>query len=351
MGRRIGPQGIETSGYTNEWKPADYTVDTNGKVVGGYRPPGVNNWGRWGDDDQRGTANLIGPEQTARAAALVRSGEVFSLTHALDKTAPRWPGRNAPWHFFTIAGSDVVTGHPALDAFHLQYTDDAIILQMQDATQWDALGHVAYQDVMYNGFWVGHVAADGGAKKLGIEHQAESFVGRGVLIDLPRHLGVEALAERMVITTDLVDEAAARQGIEFESGDMLLYRTGHLTRWNGAQMSAEQKMQWFLDAPRFETDCVEWLRLHDFGAFCCDTVSPDGTPCAQEFAEMGPYDNGQPIHVSALIGLGLAIGELFDLERLATACAEDGRYAFFMCAPPLKVPGAVGSPLNPIAIK
>jgi kynurenine formamidase len=351
MGRRVGPKGIETSGFVNQWEPPSYSVDERGKVIGGYEPPLVHNWGRWGDDDQRGTANLIGPEQVVKAARLIEKGDIFSLSLALGPDAPRAPHRNPPSHFVTISGSDLVIGHPTLDAFHLQYTDDAIVLTLQDSTQWDGLAHCAYQDTMYNGFWAGNVTADGGAKILGIEQQIESFTGRGVLVDLPRHLGVDALAPRYVISTDLLDAAAAAQNLTFEPGDMLLYRTGHQTRWDGKAMTAEQKVEWFVDSPRLEPTAVQWLRDHDFAALCTDCTSPDGVPCSADFAKMGPYDTSQPIHVGGLVGLGLAIGELFYLEELAEACGEDGKYAFFMCAPPLNIPGAVGSPLTGIAIK
>ena len=98
--------------YAKSWSAPDYTVDDHGKVVGGYVPEGSNNWGRWGDDDQRGTQNLIGPDQRVRAASLVQSGKVFSLALPIDANGPRFHTRPAPLHWFLMTGSDQVVGSP-----------------------------------------------------------------------------------------------------------------------------------------------------------------------------------------------------------------------------------------------
>ena len=100
----------EPGQYSKAWTAPDYSVDEDGKIVGGYVPEGPNNWGRWGPDDQIGTQNLIGPDQRIRAAGLVQSGKVFSLALPIDADGPRFHTRPAPLHWFLMTGSDQIAG-------------------------------------------------------------------------------------------------------------------------------------------------------------------------------------------------------------------------------------------------
>ena len=138
--------------YTKGWTKPEYSVDDNGKIVGGYVPDGPNNWGRWGDDDQIGTQNLIGPEQRIRAAALIQSGKVFSLALPIDAEGPRFHTRPAPLHWFLMTGADQIVGSPYSEVDPgFQWNDDMFQMPLQGSTQWDGFGHVMYQDTMYNG--------------------------------------------------------------------------------------------------------------------------------------------------------------------------------------------------------
>jgi kynurenine formamidase len=330
--------------YSTDWTPPEYTVDKNGKVVGGYQPTGPNNWGRWGSEDERGTANTIGTEQVVRAAQLVKSGRVYSLALPIEASAPRWPTRPAPLHVFTATGADSVVGNPMYEGFvqaGLMFNDDLLFLATQGSTQWDALSHVMVKDVMYNGFWGGDVTSNGGARVLGIGKLHESFVGRGVLIDVARHLGVDSLPRKFPINRQLLEEVTAAQKVTVEPGDMVLLRTGYISVWPSLK-TPEEQMEYFLTAPSLSPDgMVDWVHEHDIAAIAIDTLGLDyvaGTP--------EPF-----FHQSALVDLGLHLGELFYLEDLSAACAEDGGYAFLLVAPPLYLPRAVGTPLNPIAIK
>jgi kynurenine formamidase len=331
--------------YGAAWTPPGYRVDEAGKTVGGYRPQGVSNWGRWGNDDRRGTANLITPEALVRAAGLVRRGATFSLALPIDATAPRWPERAAPKHYFMMSGSDAVAGSPwnaGVPGF--VWNDDALDMPLQGSTQWDGLAHVVVQDTMYNGFWAGNVTALTGATALGIEHQRRSFVGRGVLLDVARHRGVDSLEPGTAIPAAELAASAADQGVELEPGDMLLVRTGYLQRWWGLE-SLDARAEYFMAVPGLARDCLEWLHERDVAAVAADNVSIEVIP--HENLDEPPH----PLHRHALPDLGLTFGELWDLDELAADCAQDGAYAFLLAAQPLRVTGGVGSPLNPIAIK
>src|SRR4051794_30966486 len=202
MGRR------EPGGFADEWRTPEYTVDERGKVVGGYTPREPNNWGRWGEDDQRGTQNLIGPQERVAAAQLVRTGKVFSLALPIDETAPSYSSRPGPLRIPVMTGSDAIVGSPYAELLPgFQWSDDMLQMPTQGSTQWDAFAHVMYDDVLYNGWWAGNATAQGGARVLGIEHHRESFVGRGVLVDIARLQGLDCCPEAQAIGPELLDGA------------------------------------------------------------------------------------------------------------------------------------------------
>lgn len=331
--------------FTKKWKAPDYEVGDDGKVIGGYQPAGPHNWGRWGSDDRRGTANLIGPEQVVAAAHLVRRGAVFSLAMPIDATVPTWPGRPAPRHYFTHTGSDAIVGNPAQAlAEHLVLAnDDGIDINLQGSTQWDGFGHCQAGDSFYNGYWSGNVTAVGGDPVLGIENQRESFIGRGVLIDVAGHSGVESLEPGTIIGPDTLDEVCAAEGITVTTGDIVLIRTGYPNKWS-PQMESAEKRAYFERVPGVGASAVDWFASRDVGAVASDTSSFECFPPERENAPL-------EVHRAFLVNLGLPIGEMWDLEALALDCAQDHVYQFMLVAPPLYIPRAVGSPLNPIAIK
>ncbi len=340
MGRK------EYATYASSWSPPEYEVDERGKLVGGYTPPGRSNWGRWGELDERGAANLTTPAMIAAAAKLVEHGDVYSLALPVDSTTPAFPGRPTGKHYFLASGTDAVAGSPYNElAPGFVYNDDAIDIVLQGSTQWDGLSHAVAEDSVWNGFWAGNVTAMRGAPVAAIGAMRESFIGRGVLLDLARVAGVDSLEPGHVVTPAELDAACEAHGVTVGEGDILLLRTGYLSRWWDLE-TPEQKSDYFTDGepgPGFA--CVDWFADHDIAAVTCDTVGLEVLP--------GEPDQPRvlPVHHSLLVDLGITIGELWDLERLGEACAADGRYEFLLVAPPLYLPRAVGSVLNPIAIK
>jgi Putative cyclase len=156
----------------------------------------LRNWGRWGKDDRIGTLNHVMPEDIVRAAALIRTGKVFALGMPLDRHGPQnglFGGRWNPIHTMLATGPDAVAGRYD-KAPSIRYCDDAINMPVQAATHWDAIGHIFYDDKMYNGFDA-READCSGLGKLGIEHTKSRMVGRGVLIDIARFRGVDWLKD------------------------------------------------------------------------------------------------------------------------------------------------------------
>ena len=299
------------------------------------------NWGRWGPDDEIGTLNFITPEDIVAAALLIRKGKVFSLGLNFDNNGPQsglWGNRFNPIHTMTATGTDAVAGNQDENKF--RYADDMISLPLQCGTQWDALGHIFYGDKMWNGYDARLVDSNG-AQKNAIDKIKDRAVGRGVLLDVAKYAGVEALDEGMAITNDDLNETAESQGVAIKRGDFVIVRTGMMGQrqragdWGGYAGG---------DAPGLAFETADWIYDREIAAICTDTwgceVRPNETTEAQ-----------QPWHWVVIPMIGITMGEIFVVDHLADDCTADGVYEFFFCAPPLPITGGCGSPLNPIAIK
>jgi len=299
----------------------------------------VSNWGRWGADDQRGTLNLITPEVVRRAAGCVRRGEVFSLGLTLGPEGPQTGsviGRFNPQHYMTAIGALI-----GEDPRGFCYSDDVLTLPLQCSTQWDSLAHVHYDGKLYNGYPASEHLGAGGATRNGIEQLADGgIVSRGVLVDLARHRGIERIPPGTAIRPSELDDALAAQGCSLLPGDILVMRTGHLSVFT--RDGNRETYLW--QGPGLGLDAAQWIRARDLAAVCSDTTAVEVMPCEDPKL---PY----PLHLLAIRDMGLTFGEMFDLDDLAADCAADGCWEFLLSAPPLKIAGGIGSPVNPIAIK
>ncbi|MBV9243550.1 MAG: cyclase family protein, partial [Methylobacteriaceae bacterium] len=175
----------------------------------------LSNWGRWGQDDQVGTLNNVSPDDIVAAAGLIRKGKVFSLGLSLKEPIQSglFGGRWNPIHTMLATGTDAAAGNQDDPHPYLRYADDAINMPCQASTQWDALCHIFLDDKMYNGHDATLVDARG-AKKNGIEHVRDKMAGRGVLLDIARHKGVDSLKDGEAISNADLDACAAKQGVE-----------------------------------------------------------------------------------------------------------------------------------------
>jgi kynurenine formamidase len=295
----------------------------------------LSNWGRWGKDDERGTTNLITPERLVAAARLVKQGKVFDLgiPFASDGPQPGGPRVN-PVHLMSATGAN--QSFPG----GFRYADDYVFMPLQSATQWDGLAHVYYGDQLYNGFPASDVTPNG-ALHDAIDKQAKGIAGRGVLLDVAALKGVPWLAGGSVITPDDLEAAMRRQGnVTVGAGDILLFRTG----WRRMYLERRNAAEFMGHEPGLGIACCEWLRERDVAAVCSDNYAIEVIPNEDPSVMM-------PVHMILIRDMGMTLGEIFDLEELAADCERDGIWEFFFTAPPLKVTRAVGSPINPLAIK
>lgn len=313
--------------------------DPEGAIAGAAKE--FSNWGRWGTDDVRGTMNLLTPERRVRAAGLVRTGRSISLAQSFDGDGPQtgWRRRTNPVHTMLDTGLDAAAG---VQGFPHGFggADDVIAMPLQCSTQWDGLGHIFDHGVAWNGRPSGEVVTSLGDQVTGIETVADVVAGRGVLLDVGRALGTRGeLPDGFAITGEHLDATAAQQGVQVEPGDLLLVRTGQLAR--------VRRQGWGSyaggPAPGLSFTSIGWLHASDIAAVATDTWGFEVRP--NEFD--GAF---QPVHQVVIPHLGLFLGEMWDLDELADACVLQARWEFFLTAAPLPVTGAVGSPVNPVAV-
>ena len=307
------------------------------------RAAAYRNWGRWGDDDRIGTLNFIDDAKRVQAAGLVRSGRVVSLAQSFDMNGPQkgWRRRTNPVHTMLDTGTDAERGSQGFP-HGIGGADDVVAMPLQCSTQWDGLGHIFDHGSAWNGRRAGDVVTSDGDLVTGMEHAASVVVSRGVLLDVGRVLGPETgeLADAYAITAADLDATADAHGVAIEPGDIVLVRTGQLARvrrdgWGDYAGGA---------APGLSLTTAGWIHRSEVAAIATDTWGFEVRP--NEF-DVPAF---QPLHQVSIPNIGLTIGEMWDLEELADACASSGRYEFLLSAPPLPVTGAVGSPINPVAI-
>lgn len=298
----------------------------------------LSNWRRWGADDRIGTLNHITSERIAAAARLARAGRVIDLGLPVGSPGIQTGlgGRINPLHVMSMTPPDF-----GARADRMVVSDDMIVMPLQSVTQWDGLGHVGYDDQLYNGVPATTVGCMTGSTHFSI-HQiaARGVVGRAVLLDVAALKGVERLAAGQGIGVADLEAAESRQSVRVEAGDILLLRTG----WMRHYLIDGNAPAYWNGEPGLELECAEWLHRREVAAVAADNWGVEAMP---------PNDTAyyMPLHCVLIRDMGMTLGELFDLEALARDCEADRRWEMFFCAAPLKVIGGVGTPITPVAIK
>ena len=379
-----------------------------------------DNWGRWGDDDELGAINYLGGSQIATGMEAVTrydpesamrftlqdpitgfgidslvSGAENPTTDTGDPMFPgRFPARRTNW---ADASDDTGSLSTAPEEGGMAFADDAFAapLYIQGATHADALGHGWYDGQLYNGFdastthtarefeesvtgiqninalpgeeTVGNVDTTYGLGRADISQAAgEGVVGRGVLLDVGRHMGTEGpdgnwlpldpagTNEDAAITLQDLQDTAEAQGTEIRERDIVLIRTGAIER------TKDPDAEWHaLGEPglTYSDDLVEWAHDMQIPYMGADNLALE--QIAQQVTE-DDLDDGRadlagtyvlPLHGAFLRDLGLTINEVMNLSELAEQCAEDGIYEFLFSAAPLHVEMATGGPINPVVVK
>ncbi|MBD9700820.1 cyclase family protein [Streptomyces sp. ID01-12c] len=296
----------------------------------------VNNWGRWGADDEIGTLNLITDEVVREAAASVRSGRRVPLALPLQQDGVQtgmMPGRVNPLHAMVQINQEIFG--PGTVAC----SDDAVTMGLQAATHWDALTHVSHSGRIYNGRPADTITPHGGAAFAGID-KARHIVSRGVLLDIPRALGLgdDRLPGGHAVTPEDLDAAEELAGTRVRAGDIVLVRTGQIRTY-----LTGDKHAYAFPSPGLSLRTPEWFHARDVAAVANDTLTFEIFPPEVE-------DLWLPVHALDLVEMGMPQGQNWNLEELSTACGQAGRYDFLLSAMPEPFVGATGTPVAPIAI-
>lgn len=347
------------------------------------RRPEGSTWGDWGPDDQIGRLNLLTHERVLAAVSEVREGRTFCLSLPLDypggqalnprRTGPRFspvarrhgPAINYPMRLDDPLSTDIVS-------------DDCVHLDLQYSTQWDGLSHFGQmfdadgdgvaEDVYYNGYRAGidvigpaqYVGSrilpnlePQGARRLGVDKMAESCVqGRGVMIDLEAHFG----GTDMPVRYEHLMEILRKDAVQVEQGDFVCFHTG-FSRMLLEMQGDPQPGELFSKTPAIDgTDerIHQWVTDTGAVALISDNLAVEGMSADIRNGKPRHRPDGKPspilpLHAHCLFRLGVYLGELWNLSELASWLRQSGRSRFLLTAPPLRLPGAVGSAVTPVA--
>lgn len=311
-------------------------LPTEKEILGYFES--LSNWGRWGDDDQLGTLNFLGPEKTLRAVSLVSEGETVSCARTVS-FQPAADSNPPPVHFMVESGEGWATGNKISSRPNQAATDFiGMIFHGQSVTHIDSLAHFFWKGKMYNNQPAHLVSTSLGATAESVELAGNGIVTRGILADIPMIRGVDWLERGEGVMPADILRAEESCGFKIEEGDVLLVRTGQLHR---------REVEGPVDARSVgstacQAACLPLVHERRIAALGSDTgndVHPSGYPSVSN-----------PIHQIGITAMGLWILDNVNLEDLSEACKTKNRWEFMLAVGPLKLSNATGSPVNPIAI-
>lgn len=310
------------------------TVPSTDEVVG--YATGLSNWGRWGPDDDAGTLNLIGEDVRRRALALPRHGRVVSCAWDVD-TQDRSDDYDPSPTRTMLATVDAATDSPARERQSGARDLWMIAHHGFRVTHLDALAHIAWDGRLYNGRPADVVTVDEGATALDVRVAASGIVTRGLLVDVPRHRGVDWLEAGEPVMPQEAQAVLDEAGLATGPGDAILLRTGH-----GARVRRHGHVALDKGHAGWHAAGLPWFHRSGTSLVAAD-VPVDVVPSG--YAAMR-----SPLHAVGIAAMGLWLIDNCDLEQLADACAQLGTWEFLFVVAPLRLTGGTGSPVNPLAI-
>jgi kynurenine formamidase len=290
----------------------------------------LRNWGRWGPDDQKGTANLITPAKVQVALKLARSGIVVSLAHPVPQAVAADVPASAIFHRTTNG----ITETNTTDTYAVSYHGQAL-------SHTDAFCHFFFEGQMYNGYAVkDNITPETGCKNGSIMGRRNGIVTRAVLYDMPQLKNIQWIEPGTPITRDDLEAWERKAGVKVGAGDVLLLYVG---RWKRRAVMGPVAAQ----VAGYYVDTIPFFKERDI-AFAGHDANIDWSPRPGWGAAEGIPVN--PVHQALLVWLGAGIVENLDLEQAVETARRLNRYEFMMTFAPIPVEGGTGSPVNPLAI-
>lgn len=290
----------------------------------------------WGPDDQRGALNRITPESQAKVMARIDGRKVYDLSIDFFHGMPSFTFAGDPafqmWMSHTPRGTAVDNLNQA--GKHLNsccgYSGDVILMYTHTGTHIDSLNHFGYGKKLYNGYDADDHLGSRSWTKNGAE-QMPPIIARGVLLDIAALVGVQCLPNSYGITAKDCEEAVKRQGTAIQEGDVVLLRTGRMSYWpDGSKV--------FGNSPGVTLESARWLTAHKISCVGADNEAVEMTPPTDP-------DIWLPGHCHFLTETGTPQLECVNLEEIS----RDKLYEFAFIGAPIRLRGATGSPLRPLA--
>lgn len=295
----------------------------------------VNNWGRWGENDQRGALNYITPDKIKQAAALVTQGHAIGIGNPW----PVDPSPQNPWpadHKIIRAGDDC--DYPSVPGLSVALDYIGVQHHGISCSHIDALCHVFVDHQMYNGYPASDVKSTGAVRN-DMTPFRHGVVSRGLLLDMPGLLGEPYLPGNYRISSADLSAAERRQGVTVTPGDVLLIHKGKQNRIDseGIFDPTESGMA------GLHPECALWLHERGVAILGSDYMND---PQPNWACKGWPI----PIHYLGICGMGMTLMHSLDTREVAENCRALSRWEFQLNIAPLYIPGATGSPVNPIAV-
>jgi kynurenine formamidase len=306
----------------------------------------LSNWGRWGDEDQLGTLNLITPELRRRAAALITEGVVVPLGMDLDPGAPDPLSRGTQVRLEPIR---YAMGRMTAARERLTLTPHGSL------THLDSPAHIAWDGSIYNGWTTAAAFGPSGVTRLSVHQARAGIVTRGVLLDIAAVRGADSLEDGDGVFPEDLLAAEERQGIRVAEGDVLIVRTGYLTRALRSDGNDDH-----YGGVGYHASALPLLHERGVAVIASDALNdmnPSGyafdgpaTPAAFDRLDVETASLAFPVHAIALTAMGAWLLDHVEVEELALTCRHLGRWEFFVSVEPLRMVGSTGSHVNPLAI-
>jgi kynurenine formamidase len=290
----------------------------------------LSNWGRWGEDDQSGTLNLLSPESVRAAAGLIRSGRRVHCARALKIGSAATPGAEFLHHMLVGGEEAALTG--------MSSTADWIGMGIHgfDSTHLDSPAHIVWNGTLFNGIPASHVSTSRGALRCSVDLAVDGVASQGILVDGPTIKSRGWLEPGETIDRVEVETWCAAKGIVPSPGSIVAFRFGR----DEAEKAGTSILG--TTAPGLTVACAEWLRDHDVAVLMSDAIS-DTMPSPVAGVHL-------PIHALTIASMGMWIVDNADLGALSRACAAEDRWSFFLSLQPLHLKRSTGSPITPVAI-
>ncbi|QWF20742.1 cyclase family protein [Nocardioides sp. LMS-CY] len=291
----------------------------------------------FGADDEIGMLNLLSPEAARRAVARADAGAAIDLSVDLFMGMPSWTKAGDPpfqqWMTHTPGGTvlDDLTGAGRVQNELVAYSGDAMSMYTHTGTHIDTLNHFGYRGEIWNGFSAEQHLSSRHWLKCGAD-KMPPIIGRGVLFDVAALHAVEMLPDNYGIGAADLRGCLQRQGVTFNPGDIALVRTGRMSQWPDPRRYID-------NSPGLNLEGARWLAEAGASVIGGDNSALEQMPADDE-------ENWQVVHTYLLGEAGVPMMELVDCQQLSA----DGLFEFAFVGACLKIRGATGAPMRPLAM-